>query len=279
MLAHQTYDDRGSIHDDATARRLGFSAGTIEGPTHFTQFDALCAAIWGQSWFEVGCISAHFRAPVFAGERVRAHLRQSPGAPLAEIWMVKEDGAEVLRGSASVGDAGPTALETRLAGLQPPGRLELLDGVAIGMRSPRIVVSIYPGEPISRLYPFTLEAKLETLTEPSVRAWSMERAGDPPHSPTLPLELVSVLLCSKDPTPFAAPAGVVGLFADQQIRVLSGPLRAGVTYDLEREVVAVTASRRSEGLWIRTVARDAASQAAVAEMLLNVAYLRASSDG
>jgi hypothetical protein len=127
MLAHQTYDDRGSIHDDATARRLGFSAGTIEGPTHFTQFDALCAAIWGQSWFEVGCISAHFRAPVFAGERVRAHLRQSPGAPLAEIWMVKEDGAEVLRGSASVGDAGPTALETRLAGLQPPGRLELLD--------------------------------------------------------------------------------------------------------------------------------------------------------
>lgn len=276
MLAQQSHDDRDSIHDDSTAQRLGLSAGTIEGPTHFTQFEPLCAMVWGDHWFETGCISAHFRAPVFAGERVRAHLHHPPGAPLAEIWMVKEDGAEVLRGSANIGDAGPTALERRLAELAPPGRLELFEGVAIGERSHRIAVEIRRGEAVSPLYPFSIDAKLEALTEPGVRDWALDRARDRQHAPALPLELVSVLLCSKDPTPFAIPAGAVGLFADQQIRLLSGPLRVGVGYELEREVVAITASRRTEGLWIRTVAREAASQTVVAEMLLNAAYIRPS---
>src|SRR5438876_12264560 len=62
MLNAQVYDSHASIHDDATAQKLGFQGGTIERPTHFSQFAPLCASVWGQSWFEAGCVSAHYGA-------------------------------------------------------------------------------------------------------------------------------------------------------------------------------------------------------------------------
>ena len=72
MLAAQVYDGHVSIHDDAMAKKMGFKAATIEGPTHFSQFAPLCAQLWGEAWFETGCISAHYRSAVFAGEEVQA---------------------------------------------------------------------------------------------------------------------------------------------------------------------------------------------------------------
>ena len=65
MLHAQVYDSHASIHDDATAQKLGFQGVTIEGPTHFSQFAPLCERIWGQAWFETGCLSAHYRNPAF----------------------------------------------------------------------------------------------------------------------------------------------------------------------------------------------------------------------
>ena len=47
MLHAQTYDSHASIHDDATAQKLGFQGGTIEGPTHFSQFAPLCERAFG----------------------------------------------------------------------------------------------------------------------------------------------------------------------------------------------------------------------------------------
>jgi len=60
MLHTQVYDSHASIHDDATAQKLGFQGGTIEGPTHFSQFAPLCERIWGPAWFATGCLSAHY---------------------------------------------------------------------------------------------------------------------------------------------------------------------------------------------------------------------------
>ena len=55
MLHAQVYDSHASIHDDATAQKLGFQGGTIEGPTHFSQFAPLCERIWGNAWFDYEC--------------------------------------------------------------------------------------------------------------------------------------------------------------------------------------------------------------------------------
>ena len=46
MLAVQAYDGHASIHDDSTAQKLGFKGGTIEGPTHFSQFAPLGYAVF-----------------------------------------------------------------------------------------------------------------------------------------------------------------------------------------------------------------------------------------
>src|ERR1700758_472249 len=104
MLNAQVYDSHASIHDDATAQKLGFQGGTIEGPTHFSQFAPLCERLWGNSWFETGCLSAHYRNAVFAGEEVQAIVaKPTAGQNQVDIRMVKRDGTEVLRGTASVG--------------------------------------------------------------------------------------------------------------------------------------------------------------------------------
>src|SRR5882757_10707799 len=88
MLHTQVYDSHASIHDDATAQKLGFQGGTIEGPTHFSQLAPLCASVWGQSRFEAGCISAHYRNPSFEGEEVQAMLaKPEPGQKQCQIQM------------------------------------------------------------------------------------------------------------------------------------------------------------------------------------------------
>ena len=60
MLQEQEYGGHASIHDDAMAEKLGFRAGPIEGPTHFSLFPPLMEKIWGQAWYERGCISSHY---------------------------------------------------------------------------------------------------------------------------------------------------------------------------------------------------------------------------
>src|SRR5688500_20362351 len=79
MLADQTYGGHASLHDDATAGSLGLSGAPIEGPTHFSQFDPLAHALWGQAWFERGCISAHFQTMVVEGEHVTARATRRSG--------------------------------------------------------------------------------------------------------------------------------------------------------------------------------------------------------
>ena len=104
MLHAQVYDSHASIHDDATAQKLGFKGGTIEGRTHFSQFAPLCERIWGQAWFETGCLSAHYRNPAFEGEEVQAHIeRPGPGHTTLAIGMTKRDDTDILIGTAAMG--------------------------------------------------------------------------------------------------------------------------------------------------------------------------------
>ena len=75
----------------------------------------------------------------------------------------------------------------------------------------------------------------------------------------------------EDRLPVRGPA--VGLFADQEIRLLRGPLFPGETYWVEREVVALSGSKRTESMWVRSTVFDA-DNAVVATMLLNGASMK-----
>src|SRR5215475_5307238 len=101
MLADQEYAGHSSIHDDAMAEKLGFRAGPIEGPTHFSQFVPLLEQIWGRAWFERGCFSAHYSNMVVEGEEVRAFVElPQQGATRTKAWAQKADGTLVLEASA-----------------------------------------------------------------------------------------------------------------------------------------------------------------------------------
>lgn len=279
MLGSQSYDGHASIHDDATAQTLGFRGGTIEGPTHFSQFDPLAVRLFGDAWFESGCISSHFRNPVFEGDRVRAVAAHAePGARRAAIRMEREDGLEVLSGTISIGPDHPaSALDERLAGLAPLDDARILADVRIGMRTPRRRIGMGFDQHMGDLYPFTLAEKLERITEPS----PLYRDGAGRWSqPVIPFEMLSVLFChinKQDPFPVRGP--VVGLFADQEIRVLRGPLHVGRTYEIEREIVALSGSRRTESMWVRSTVHEVGGTQPVATMLLNQASLKASYAG
>ena len=72
MLAEQDLGGRTSIHDDATAQKVGWQGGTIEGPTHFSQFVPIAHALFGDAWFERGCLSAHYQNAALEGEELQA---------------------------------------------------------------------------------------------------------------------------------------------------------------------------------------------------------------
>lgn len=263
LLLEQTYGDHASIHDPATAQQLGVAGGAVEGPTHFSQFDPLMAAAWGRDWFERGCISAHFQSICLEGERTRAHATVT--GDTAEIRTEKEDGTVVLTGSATLGDA-PTALEERLAGSRPPAKPVIFEGWTPGRhgRAPehvRMGFDTHMGD----LYPFTLARKLETITEPS--PWYLGEDG-PWGRAIIPIEMISVLaMATFGESGLAKAEPSVGLFLDLEIRLLGTPLFVDEPYVLEREVVALSESRRTESAWVRTTVNHDGTP--VAQVLLH----------
>lgn len=277
MLAAQEYDSHASIHDDATAQKLGFKGGTIEGPTHFSQFVPLCVSVWGTRWLEQGCLSAHYRNVCYDGDKVRAFIaRPRDGATQTTIWMQREDGTEVLRGTASVGTNNPpSALEHRLTELTPLDKAVILRDVKVGMCSKPIPVRMDMNQHMGTLYPFSLADKLKVITEPSPWYTVDGAQTSPWKRPIIPFEMLSVLFSyAKDAVPFPVRGPAVGLFADQEIRLLKGPLFVGEPYEIDREVVFLSGSRRTESMWMRTRVCAPGSDEVLATMLLNSASLK-----
>lgn len=279
MLGDQEYGGHASIHDDEMAEKLGFRAGPIEGPTHFSLFPPLLEKIWGKAWFEQGCISSHYLNMVVEGEEVRAFAEiPAEGAKVTRVWAEKADGTPVLEASASLGpDAGTTLLEQRMAALRPPGRLLILEDLHVGMTGAADErVRMDPDQHMGNLYPFSLSQKLAAITETC--DWYSK--ASPWGRPIIPLEMISVLAeYSSHQAKFPVKGPAVGLFADQEIRLIDGPLFVGEEYVLRREIAALAESKRTESYWVRTRIFDASGQKQVAEMLLNHATLKHSYAG
>ena len=285
MLAEQVYDGHRSIHDDAMAADLGLRAGPIEGPTHFSQFDPLLLHVFGQAWFETGCISAHYQNMVVEGEEVRAFVRlPAPGACFTTLWAEKRDGTPVLTGTASIGPvdalAGHTSeIEQRIAKLRPPTLLVINRDLRVGQRGAISPEHVRMGfeQHMGKHYPFSLADKLKVITEPCSWYSTEGGASSPWGRAIIPIEMISVLLGSTmEQAGFRGRGPAVGLFAGQQIRLIRGPLFVDHPYALEREIIALSESARTESAWVRTRVYDSKDRALVAEMILNSATLKAS---
>ena len=83
----------GSIHDDATAERLGFRGGTVAGDIHMNQFPPVLLQIFGNEWFERGNLSLNFKNATVDKEQVQVFAEQrTPGNDSIKVWMEREDG-------------------------------------------------------------------------------------------------------------------------------------------------------------------------------------------
>ena len=211
---------------------------------------------------------------VVEGDEVRAFVEPpADGAVRTRAWAEKADGTPVLEASASLGpDDPPTLLDERMAALRPPQRLVILEELEVGQTGARDEpVAMGPTQHMGALYPFSLADKLAVITEPS--PWY---SGDSPWGGAIiPLEMVSVLAeYTGRAARFSTKGPAVGLFADQEIRMIEGPLMVGHPYVVRREIVALSESRRTESYWVRSRIHDASTDGLVAEMLLNHATLK-----
>ena len=104
----------------------------------------------------------------------------------------------------------------------------------------------------------------------------MEGAVESPWGrPIIPLEMISVLVqYTSDQARFGAKGPAVGLFAAQEIRMIDGPLFVDHPYLLEREIIALSESRRTESTWILTRVIDAETKALCADVILNSATMK-----
>ena len=278
MLADQEIDGHASVHDRDTAASLGLLGAPIEGPTHFSQFDPLAYLLWGQEWFERGCISSHFQTMVVEGEQVQASITAKE-EKTARIEAHKADGTPVLAGTVSVGPQHPpTELDGRRAAQGDPGELFIVDRLEVGMRADRFVLAMEYNESNGAAYPFSLADKLRRITEPHPWYTPEGARSSPWGRQVVPMEMISVLAHkSRIEWPVRSPA--LGLFLDLEIRLLAGPVFVGQDYALDREIVGLSQSRRTESYWTRTTISDVNTEEPVATVLLHSGVFKESYPG
>ena len=275
MLAEQEYDGHASVHDEATADKLGLAGAPIEGPTHFSQFDPIAVSLFGKSWFEHGCISSHFENMVIEGEEVQAHaIPMTPS--MARIGATKSDGNSVLSGTITCGpNHSETELDRRLAGVKEPGELFIVDQLRIGEESKKFRVSMSFDDSNGHLYPFSLNDKLAHITESSPWYTQDGGASSPWGRAVVPTEMLSVL-AHKAGGVGTVRGPAVGLFIDLEVRLINGPVFVNSEYDVTHKIVGIGQSRRVESYWTLSSITDPASGELVATVLLHQGVFKAS---
>lgn len=256
---------RGSIHDDATAQKLGFRGGTVAGSIHMEQFPPLLVRAFGERWFETGSLSTYFRNATIGGEHVRA-LAQAPpaGARDAQInvWMERDDGTPVLEGTASVGaPAEPSMLRRKVAEPRTESERRILAHLTVGEQLDVVTARVTPGEAAPRV---------DAITEPLGWYIGASPWGVAVLNPGLVVHLmVSVQRRMK------LRADAVGLYGAIETRHINGPVFLDRAYEVSGRVVALGDTPKTEYVWFETLARDGGTD--VASMLMMLRFMKASS--
>lgn len=261
-------DERGSIHDDATARDLGFRGGTVAGSIHMEQFPPLLVRAFGPRWFETGSISTYFRNATTDGEPVRAFVRApEPNAHDAqvELWMEDEHGSHVLEGTASVGTPDQESrLRAKLAEPRTRGELRMLAHLSLGARA----------GPIPAIYGDHFKAERErVLTEPLPWYDGPSPWGGAIMHPGLVMNIMR---------PIEAALGLVrgrsvGLFGAIEIRHIAGPVLIDRPYEVSATILDVGDTPKSEYVWYESTLREPGGGEDVASMIMMLRLMKASS--
>ena len=79
------HDSDNKIHDDATARRFGFSGGLVPGVDVYGYMTHMPVARWGRAWLERGTAECRFFKPVYDGEIAELVAEEKSGVLSIEV--------------------------------------------------------------------------------------------------------------------------------------------------------------------------------------------------
>src|SRR5258705_8230026 len=86
VTAHNTSkQSENKIHDDAVARKFGFSGGLVPGVDVMAYMMHLPVEKWGRAFLERGLIEARFVKPVYDGEIAKLAGEESNGVLSIEV--------------------------------------------------------------------------------------------------------------------------------------------------------------------------------------------------
>lgn len=260
-------NEKGSIHDDAAASKLGFRGGTVAGSIHMDQFPPLLTRIFGEAWLGSGTLSLYFKYATVDREPVKAFARLEAGARQARLSMVKDTGEDVMEGTAAPFAPDPDSeLVRRRAAQTPADRagLRILADVTLGdMGAPAEV----------RLASAALDARLETITETLPAYHGLSGWAGRVLPPSLVVQLCMEI--QRKRLRLASPA--VGLFGAIELQFRGGPVLAETDYVSTGRILALSESPKTENVWYESVLSDPADGREVARMVQYLRFLRASS--
>ncbi|HEX7761547.1 MAG TPA: hypothetical protein VF459_18715 [Caulobacteraceae bacterium] len=257
---------RGSIHDDATASKLGFRGGTVAGSLHMDQFVPLLIAAFGPAWLERGNMSLYFRQATVDQEAVRAFVTPAVVEARARLRMENEAGDLISEGTAScVGADEKTELYARARAQTPavPGALRLLAGCKVGDETADVAL---------RASAEAVAKRLETIPE-RIDAYEPRDGGPAVLPPAIAVQLFREV----EKTLWSRIEPVVGLFGAIELQVLKGPLRAETDYVGRGKILALSESPRTENIWYQAWASDPKTGEDVGWMIMYLRFLKASS--
>jgi len=258
----------GSIHDDATATKLGFRGGTVAGSIHLELFPPLLLKAFGQRWFERGAISMYFLNATTDREAVRAFVKEPPldaTDAQVDIWCERDDGMRVAEGTASVGNPEePSALLRRPLDRFDAGELRILGGLKPGDRFEECDAFLTKAAMAERMKVIT--EPLEWYTKPS--PWGGAIAT--------PATMVQLLYSQSIATLRGKLGQAVGLFGAIELRNINGPVLAEHPYRVGGSIVALGQSPKTEYMWFETALNEADGKR-VAEMRMLLRFMKASS--
>lgn len=103
QLVNRAADSAGSIHDDSTARKLGFEGGFVPGTTVGTAALNAVLAHYGWDFLRGGWYSFTYVSPVYVNEEVREVAQPIDGASDINVLVVNREGRTCASGRAGLG--------------------------------------------------------------------------------------------------------------------------------------------------------------------------------
>jgi len=258
----------GSIHDDATAQKLGFRGGTVAGSLHMEQFPPLLIEVFGNDWLSRGGLSLYFKYATTDGEPVQAYARRpdSSDADKTDVWMDDANGNRVCDGTATLGGPDPeSTLRQRIAAMPQPEDLRILANVTAG--------TVGEAKP-TRISQENLDRRLAVVTEPLPAYTDPSIYGHRIATPALQVQILRPAEASV--LPRTSDFGV-GLFGAIELQLLKGPVLVEYDYETHARVLAVGETPKTEYLYYEAILTDPEDGSDVLSMIMMLRFMKASS--